>query len=129
MARRRIIAWPFCPQQHCSHQRAGAASDRAEQREFAARDKLPQVDDPGAFDIKCLQLLCAERDELAALILVSLDDLLLLNLLAGAGIMRPEGNPSCLASVTCLVAAVIEGEPGCRFGTSCAQPDQAPRLL
>jgi hypothetical protein len=50
---------------------------------------------------------------LAALIFVSLDDLLLLNLLAGAGIMRPEGNPSCLASMTCLIAAVIEREPGC----------------
>jgi hypothetical protein len=37
---------------------------------------------------------------LAALILVSLDDLLLLNLLAGAGIVRPEGDPSCLVSVT-----------------------------
>jgi hypothetical protein len=77
--------------------------------------ELLQIDDLRAFDIKRLQLLRAERDELAALILVFLDDLLLLNLLAGAGIMRPEGNPSCLASVTCLVATVIEGEPGCRF--------------
>jgi hypothetical protein len=77
--------------------------------------ELLQIDDLRAFDVKRLQLLRAEREELAALILVSLDDLPLLNLLAGAGIMRPEGNPRCLASVTFLVATVIEGGPGCRF--------------
>jgi hypothetical protein len=39
--------------------------------EFTARHKLLQVDDLGAFDIQGLQLVCGERDELAALIFVS----------------------------------------------------------
>jgi hypothetical protein len=39
--------------------------------EFTARDKLLQIDDLRAFDIKRLQLLRGERDELTALILAS----------------------------------------------------------
>ena len=73
---------------------------------FDARDEHLQVDDFGAPQVERLQLVRCECDVLAALILVSPDDLFL-DLLAGARIVRPERNPSCGATSFSLIFDII----------------------
>jgi hypothetical protein len=46
---------------------------------------------------------------LAGLKFVALDDLFLLYLLAGAGIVRAKADPSCRAGLICVIAGIIFG--------------------
>jgi hypothetical protein len=79
---------------------------------FAAWHKFLQVYNLGAFDIERLQLIRRERDELAALVFVALDDLLLLDFFAGARIVRAERDPCCRAALIFGRAGVIMGAAG-----------------
>jgi hypothetical protein len=66
-----------------------------------------EVDHRGAFDVERLQFLEGERDELAATVFVSFDDLAFVDLLAGSGIMRPESsNPSSSSEESTANAAL-----------------------
>jgi hypothetical protein len=79
--------------------------------DVAAGDKHLQVDDLGTLHVERLQLVRRERYELAALILVSPDDVLFLDFLAGARIVRPERDPSCRANSFRLILDVIRSKP------------------
>src|SRR6202040_1228317 len=61
--------------------------------DVAPRYKLLQVDDLCALDIERLHLVGGEGEELAEAVFVSFEDLALVDLLAGSGIVRPERDP------------------------------------
>jgi hypothetical protein len=56
-----------------------------------------------------------EGEELAAAVFVSFDDLALLDLLTGSGIMRPERDPGGRGSLVSIKAGVVGGKPRCRW--------------
>jgi hypothetical protein len=61
--------------------------------------------------VERLQLVRCERHVLAAIILVSPYDILFLDFLAGARIVRPERDPSCGASSFRLILDIIGSKP------------------
>jgi hypothetical protein len=70
-----------------------------------------QIVHRGAFDVERLQFLGGERDELAATVFVSFDDLAFVDLLAGSGIMRPKRDASGSATLVRVRAAILCQEP------------------
>src|ERR1700732_2406556 len=77
--------------------------------------QLLQVNNLLAFDIERLQLLGCEGEELAAAVFVSFDDLALLDLLAGSGIMRPERDPGGGRAVVSIRAGIVGEKPRWRW--------------
>jgi hypothetical protein len=78
--------------------------------DVVARHELLQIDDLRAFDVERLQFRWGKRDELAALVFVTLDDLSFLYLLAGAGIVRPQRDPGCRGGLIRLLVTIILGK-------------------
>jgi hypothetical protein len=72
--------------------------------------ELLQIDDLRAFHVERLQFLWGKRDELAALVFVTFDDLFFLDLIPGARIVRPQRDPGSRGGL--IVVAVILGKYG-----------------
>src|SRR5205085_7769372 len=60
--------------------------------------------------VQCLQFLGGKRDELAATVFVTLDDLRLVDLLTCPRIMRPDRDPGDGRGLICIIATIVSAK-------------------